>query len=98
MGGIFKDNLLAGKAAVVTGGSSGIGQAMAERFAAHGAKVLIIGRKQEKLDAAVARIEAAGGIATGAACDVRDYPAIEAALKLHGGKPIINSIKAYFFD
>ena len=81
MSGIFKDNLLAGKTAVVTGGSSGIGQAMAERFAAQGAKVLIIGRKQEKLDAAVARIEASGGVVAGAACDVRDYPGIEAALR-----------------
>ena len=51
---IFRDHLLKGKTAIVTGGGSGIGQRMAERFAEHGAKVMLVGRKQEKLDAAAA--------------------------------------------
>ena len=54
---------------------------MAERFAEHGAKVMLAGRKQEKLDAAASAIKAAGGAAGTAAIDVRDYPAVEAALK-----------------
>jgi NAD(P)-dependent dehydrogenase (short-subunit alcohol dehydrogenase family) len=47
---------LAGKVAVVTGGSSGIGLATAERFVAEGAYVFITGRRQGELDAASRRI------------------------------------------
>jgi NAD(P)-dependent dehydrogenase (short-subunit alcohol dehydrogenase family) len=47
---------LAGKVAVVTGGSSGIGLATAERFVAEGAYVFITGRRQGELDAAARRI------------------------------------------
>src|SRR5215475_3588409 len=44
------------KIAVVTGGSSGIGLATAQRFVAEGAYVFITGRRQAELDAAVARV------------------------------------------
>jgi len=81
MPGIFQDQLLANKVAFVTGGGSGIGLRMAERFAQHGSKVVLVGRKQEKLDAAAAAIRAAGGIAETAALDVRNYAAVEAALQ-----------------
>ena len=81
MASIFRDHLLAGKTAFVTGGGSGIGQRMAERFAEHGAKVMLVGRKQEKLDAAAAAIRASGGAAETSATDVRDYAAVEAALQ-----------------
>ena len=54
---------------------------MAERFAEHGAKVMLAGRKQEKLDAAALAICKRGGTAATAALDVRDYAAVEAALK-----------------
>ncbi|MGB7947600.1 MAG: glucose 1-dehydrogenase [Candidatus Binatia bacterium] len=49
-------NKLAGKVAVVTGGSSGIGLATAKRFVAEGAHVFITGRRQNALDAAMKEI------------------------------------------
>jgi NAD(P)-dependent dehydrogenase (short-subunit alcohol dehydrogenase family) len=57
---------LAGKAAVVTGGSAGIGLAIAKRFATEGATVFITGRRQAALDAAVKKI---GRQATGVCGD-----------------------------
>jgi len=58
---------LEGKVAVITGGSSGIGLATAQRFAAEGAKVVITGRRQPELDSAVREI---GGDAIGVRGDV----------------------------
>ncbi|HXF26295.1 MAG TPA: SDR family NAD(P)-dependent oxidoreductase, partial [Bryobacteraceae bacterium] len=81
MASIFRERLLDGKTAFVTGGGSGIGQRIAERFAEHGATVVLAGRKQEKLDAAARAIESAGGIARTAALDVRDYAALESAMR-----------------
>lgn len=59
--------VLAGKVAVVTGANSGIGLAIARRFAEEGARVFLTGRRQEPLDAAVAEI---GPAATGVRADV----------------------------
>nr|WP_092277902.1 MULTISPECIES: SDR family oxidoreductase [unclassified Duganella] len=53
---------LQGKVAVVTGGTSGIGLATAQRFAAEGARVFITGRRQAELDKAAASIPNATGI------------------------------------
>jgi NAD(P)-dependent dehydrogenase (short-subunit alcohol dehydrogenase family) len=58
---------LAGKIAVITGGTSGIGFATAQRFVAEGAYVFITGRRQAELDAAVQRI---GSQVTGVQGDV----------------------------
>jgi NAD(P)-dependent dehydrogenase (short-subunit alcohol dehydrogenase family) len=57
---------LAGKVAVVTGGTTGIGLASAKRFAAEGARVFITGRRQAELDKAVVAI---GGNASGIQAD-----------------------------
>ncbi len=81
MAGIFRDGLLAGKVAFLTGGGSGINLSIAECFAAQGARVALMGRKQDKLDRAVEGIRAAGGAALGIAGDVRQYEACERALQ-----------------
>ena len=78
---VFQPDLLAGRHAFVTGGSSGINLGIAERLAAHGARVSINGRKLDKIEAAVAGITAAGGTARAAPADVRDHAALEAAIQ-----------------
>ena len=77
---VFRENLLDGKTAIVTGGGSGINLAIARRYAQHGAKVALIGRTKEKLDAAADEIRKAGGVASGHPVDVRDYDALAAAI------------------
>lgn len=73
------DIRLDGRTALITGGSLGLGRAMAHRFAEAGAKVAIVARRQEVLDEAKAEIEAAtGGIVGAYACDVRNATDIEA--------------------
>lgn len=78
--GIFKDGLLAGKVAFVTGGSSGINLGIAERFVKAGAKVVINGRNVEKLEGAVKGLQA-HGTAMGLPADVRDYASVEKAFQ-----------------
>jgi NAD(P)-dependent dehydrogenase (short-subunit alcohol dehydrogenase family) len=80
MNDAFKDGVLAGKTVFVAGGSSGINLGIAEHFARHGAKIGLISRSADKIEAAAAGIRAAGGTAMGIAADVRDYAAVEAAL------------------
>lgn len=58
---------LAGKIALVTGGTSGLGLATAKRFVAEGAKVIVTGRRPAELDAAVAEL---GANATGIRGDI----------------------------
>lgn len=77
---VFRDQILAGRVAFVTGGSSGIGLGVAKMLAVQGARVMINGRNAEKLAGAVEEIRAVGGTAEGVAADVRDYDAVAAAL------------------
>jgi NAD(P)-dependent dehydrogenase (short-subunit alcohol dehydrogenase family) len=63
---------VAGQNVVVTGGSRGIGRAIAEGFAARGANVLICSRTQESVETALKEMNDAGLKADGVACDVSD--------------------------
>ncbi len=63
---------LRGAVAVVTGASSGIGEAVAVAFAQRGANVVLAARRKERLDELAARIERAGGTAVAMRCDVTD--------------------------
>lgn len=77
---------LAGKVAVITGGSSGIGLATAKRFVDEGAHVFITGRRKNELDAAVNQI---GRNVTGVQSDVAkpaDIDKVYAAVKEQKGK------------
>ena len=69
-----------GKVAIITGGGSGIGLAIAGRLADDGIAVAVLDREASAADAAAAAIKAAGGDAVGLAVDVTDRPGVEAAV------------------
>ncbi|QCK85669.1 SDR family oxidoreductase [Phreatobacter aquaticus] len=71
---------LTGARALVTGSSQGIGYALAEGLAAHGASVVLNGRDQAKLEAAAARLKAAGHTVSVAGFDVTDAKAAQAGV------------------
>lgn len=73
---IFRPGLFDGHVALVTGGGSGIGLAIARLVGGLGAKVAICGRKQEKLDAATATLRAEGVTTYAATCDIREVEQI----------------------
>jgi NAD(P)-dependent dehydrogenase (short-subunit alcohol dehydrogenase family) len=77
----LKDGLLAGKVAFVAGGTSGINLEIARRFARAGASVAVMSRNPEKVAAATALIAQEGVAAAGFAADVRNYEAVDGALR-----------------
>jgi 3-hydroxybutyrate dehydrogenase len=101
---------LEGKVALITGAASGLGKAIAELYAKHGAAVAIADINQQAADAAAAEIVAAGGKAIGIAMDVTDEAAVNAGtdkaveafgaldiLISNAGVQIINPIEQFSF-
>jgi 3-oxoacyl-[acyl-carrier protein] reductase len=84
---------LQGRTAVVTGGSKGIGRGIAETFANAGVNVVLTGRTQSDIDAAVADLSGRPGAVSGVAADVTSPEdcrrAVDAAMTQHGGLDIV---------
>jgi NAD(P)-dependent dehydrogenase (short-subunit alcohol dehydrogenase family) len=72
---------LAGKSAVITGGGTGIGQAIALAFAREGAQVAVAGRRKEKLEETVRLLKQAGCSALALECDVTKAADTERSVK-----------------
>jgi NAD(P)-dependent dehydrogenase (short-subunit alcohol dehydrogenase family) len=89
---VFAVSQLAGKVAIITGASSGIGQAAARLFAAEGARVVVSARREPALKALVEEIERAGGTAVPVCGDVRDeqtaHKLVATATERYGGLDI----------
>jgi citronellol/citronellal dehydrogenase len=69
---VFRAGLFAGKVAIVTGGGSGIGRCIAHELSSLGARLALVGRKSDKLQAVKAEIGVAGGEAKAYPCDIRE--------------------------
>ena len=76
----YQNDTLADQHILITGGGTGLGFAMASRFAELGAKVTMNGRREEKLNEAAKTIQDAGGVANGVTCNVRDAESVEACI------------------
>ncbi|MEV5173698.1 SDR family oxidoreductase [Streptomyces flaveolus] len=79
MSALLTGTPLADRVAVVSGASSGMGAATAERLAQLGAAVVVLARREERLDGVVKNIEAGGGTALAIAVDVTNRGAVQAA-------------------
>jgi NAD(P)-dependent dehydrogenase (short-subunit alcohol dehydrogenase family) len=80
-GSTTQDFAFDGKVAVITGGGSGIGQAIAVEFAAHGAKIRILDVSAQQAAATCEKIISAGGEASAHACDVTNQAQVREQLE-----------------
>jgi NAD(P)-dependent dehydrogenase (short-subunit alcohol dehydrogenase family) len=74
---MFQSDLLKGRAIFLTGGGTGLGRSMALRFAQLGARMFLVGRREQPLKDTCAEIHRDGGAAAYATCDVREYSAVD---------------------
>ncbi|WP_202903205.1 SDR family oxidoreductase [Paenibacillus gorillae] len=79
--GLFADDLLQDKVVLITGGATGLGRAMAEKFAALGAKLAIASRREETLRQAALEMSTEHNPVFYKSCDVRDPAQIEELVK-----------------
>ncbi|MGC9501936.1 SDR family oxidoreductase [Streptomyces sp. WG7] len=86
MSAVLTGSPLAGRVAVVTGASSGIGEATAARLAHLGADVALLARRKDRLDALAERISADGGKALPLSVDVTDRAAVLGAAEQIGAE------------
>lgn len=89
---------LAGKVALVTGGSAGIGLGIAKHFAQDGARVLITGRRQSELDKAVASIGGDAAAIQGDASNLADLDRVYATLKAQAGHIDVLAVNAGVYE
>jgi NAD(P)-dependent dehydrogenase (short-subunit alcohol dehydrogenase family) len=76
---MFQPDLLKDRAIFLTGGGSGLGRSMAIAFSKLGARMFLVGRREEPLKEACSEIHRLGGAAAFATCDVREFAAVESA-------------------
>ena len=97
----FKDNILEGRVALVTGGATGIGKEISRTLGKHGAKIAITSRKQENLDAACQEFEQGGIECLAVSSDVRNPELVEhavaATIERFGGLNILVNCAAGMF-
>lgn len=77
---MFQPELLKDRAIFLTGGGTGLGRSMALHFAKLGARLFLIGRREEPLKKTCEEIHRDGGAAAYTTCDVREYDAVETAM------------------
>jgi NAD(P)-dependent dehydrogenase (short-subunit alcohol dehydrogenase family) len=78
---MFRKDLLAAKRILITGGGTGLGAVMAERFAGLGAHLVLCGRRLEMLEATAERLRGLGAVDVEVhACDIRDAAQVDAML------------------
>ncbi|MGA8768130.1 MAG: SDR family NAD(P)-dependent oxidoreductase, partial [Candidatus Acidiferrales bacterium] len=77
---MFQTDLLEGRTILITGGGTGLGRAMALRFAELGAGLFLVGRREEPLEQTANDIRAKGARAAWFSADIRDFAAVEQAL------------------
>ena len=77
---MFQTDLLKARSILITGGGTGLGRAMALRFAELGASLYLVGRREDPLKQTAADIQAQGGRAGWFSADIRDFAAVERAL------------------
>ncbi len=77
---VFRPDLFAGRNIIVTGGGSGIGRCTAHELASLGARVVLVGRKEDKLRAVADEITEDGGSVIWQTCDIRDEDTVKTAV------------------